>query len=265
MSIVEKFDKRVDKINSLVCVGLDSDMNKIPEKFRKMDNPQFEFNKWIIEETVEYAAAFKPNIAFYEAEGTKGYQELKMTMEYLKEKHPDAYLVCDSKRGDIGNTNNGYVKCLYDWYGFDAVTVYPYFGQEAITPFLSRADKGVIILVKSSNSGSAEIQDLLVDGKKVWEVVAEKVVNEWNYNKNCLLMIGATYPEEMKRAREIAGDMTFLSPGLGAQAGDLGASVTAGLNSEKKGIILNSSRAIIFSENPKEEARKLRDEINKYR
>lgn len=265
MNPIEKFNKRADKVNSLVCVGLDSELKKIPEKFKSMENPQFEFNKWIIEQTHEFTASYKMNIAFYEAEGTKGYSELKQTVEYLQENYPDIYLICDSKRGDIGNTNNGYIKSLFDWFEFDAITLHPYFGKESLMPFLNRNDKDSIILCRSSNPGAGELQDLKVDGRMVWEILTEKVISEWNFNNNCLLMFGATYPEEMKKARGMVGDMTFLVPGLGAQGGDIEATVKAGINSEKKGLILHSARGIIFSDNPKEEARKLRDEINKYR
>ncbi len=265
MNIVEKLNKRMDKVNSLVCVGLDSELKKIPERFQGLGNPQFEFNKWIIEETNEFTASYKMNIAFYEAEGDKGFRELKMTAEYLQSNYPDIYLICDSKRGDIGNTNNGYIKSLFDWFGFDAITLHPYFGKESLMPFFNRKDKGSIILCRSSNPGAGELQDLKIEGKMVWEILTEKVISEWNFNNNCLLMFGATYPEEMKKARGMAGDMTFLVPGLGAQGGDVEATVRAGLNSENKGLILHSSRAIIFSDDPKEEARKLRDEINKYR
>lgn len=265
MPIIDKYNQRADKVSSLVCVGIDSDFEKIPEKFRQMENPQFEFNKWIIDQTHEYAAAYKPNIAFYDARGDQGLRELKMTMDYLVEKYPDIFRICDSKRGDIGNTNNGYVEELFDWLYFDAITLHPYMGKESLQPFFDRKDKGLIVLCRTSNPGAGELQDLLVDGKPLWQIVAEKVRDEWNTNENCLLVVGATVPEETKIIREIVGEMTFLMPGIGAQGGDVEAAVKAGMNSEKKGLIINSSRGIIFAENPAEEAKKLRDEINKYR
>ncbi len=265
MPIIEKYNKRADAVNSLVCVGLDSDFEKIPERFKQMEFPQFEFNKYIIEETNEYAAAYKPNMAFYEARGNKGILELKMTTDYLKEKYPDIFLISDAKRGDIGNTNKGYIDFIFDWLGFDAMTVAPYLGGESLEPFLKREDKGVIVLCRTSNSGAGELQDLIVEGKTIWQIVAEKVKNEWNKNNNCMLVVGATYPEETAKIRNIVGDMTFLMPGIGAQGGEVESAVKAGINSGKKGLIINSSRGIIFSQNPKEEARKLREEINKYR
>jgi orotidine-5'-phosphate decarboxylase len=265
MNPIEKYNKRAKKINSLLCVGLDADFEKIPERFKAMEFPQFEFNKYIIDETHEYVAAYKPNSAFYEARGDKGILELKMTMEYLHKNHPDIFTICDAKRADIGNTNNGYVTSVFDWFGFDAVTLHPYLGEEALIPFLNRSDKVSIILCRTSNLGASEIQDLVVEGKPIWQIVAERVTEVWNKNKNCMLVVGATYPEEMKKIRSLSGDVTFLVPGIGAQGGSVEEVMGAGLNSEGLGLIINSSRGIIFTENPKEEARKLCEEIRKYR
>ncbi|MEI8269993.1 MAG: orotidine-5'-phosphate decarboxylase [bacterium] len=264
MNIIEKYNKRAKEINSLLCVGLDADMSKIPQKFLDMKFPQFEFNKYIIEETYEFTSAYKPNSAFYEARGDKGIKELKMTSDYLSEFYPDIVTILDAKRGDIGNTNNGYVQFIFDWLNFDAVTIYPYLGLEAVQPFLDRKDKAVIILCRTSNPGAKDFQDLETDGKKIWEVVAEKISKDWNKNNNCMLVVGATYPEEMKKIRELAGDMTFLVPGVGAQGGSVKEVMEAGKNSEGLGLIINSSRSIIFSENPKEEARILYEEIRTY-
>ena len=263
--IIEKYNKRAKEIDSLLCVGLDSGFEKLPKRFKDLEFPQFEFNKWIIEETHEYTAVYKPNSAFYEAREEKGMKELKMTMDYLIQNHPKIFTILDAKRADIGNTNQGYVASIFDWLGFDAMTLHPYLGEEALKPFLNRKDKVSIVLCRTSNPGAGEIQDLEVGGKKIWQIVAEKVSKEWNKNGNCMLVVGATYPEEMKEIRKITGEMTFLVPGIGAQGGDLEAVMKAGLNSDKLGLIINSSRGIIFAENPKEEAKKLRDEIRKYR
>ncbi|OGI67781.1 orotidine 5'-phosphate decarboxylase [Candidatus Nomurabacteria bacterium RIFCSPHIGHO2_01_FULL_42_15] len=269
--IIEKYNKRAREINSLLCVGLDADFAKIPERFLKLKFPQFEFNKWIIEETHEYASAYKPNSAFYEARGDQGIKELKMTMEYLNKNHPDIFTILDAKRADIGNTNNGYVTSIFDWMGFDAVTLHPYLGNEALLPFLERKDKVSIILCRTSNSGAGELQDLIVAdpsttlrAKPLWQIIAEQVSKNWNKNRNCMLVVGATYPEEMRKIRSIAPDMTFLVPGIGAQGGDLKSVLESGLDKEKLGLIINSSRGIIFSENPKEEAKKLYEEIRSY-
>jgi len=264
IKIIDKYNQRAKKINSLLCVGLDADFEKLPEKFKQMENPQFEFNKWIIEETNEYAAAFKPNSAFYEARGDKGLQELKMTMDYLIEKYPDIFTILDAKRADIGNTNNGYVMSIFDWLGFDAVTLHPYLGKEALLPFLERGDKGSIILCRTSNPGAPEFQDLEIEGAPLWEIVAKKVASDWNKNKNCMLVVGATYPEEMKKIRGLVGDMTFLVPGIGAQGGNISDVMKAGFNSEGLGLIINSARGIIFAENPRKEVQKLCEEISKY-
>src|SRR3989344_3055323 len=263
--IIDKYNKRAKKINSLLCVGLDTDFSKIPKRFLRKKFPQFEFNKWIIEETHEFVVAYKPNSAFYEARGDKGMKELKMTMDYLIKNYPDVFTILDAKRADIGNTNNGYVTAIFDWLHFDAVTIHPYLGQEAVQPFLDRKDKGSIILCRTSNPGAGEFQDLKIEGKPLWQIVAQRVNKNWNKNKNCMLVVGATYPEEMKKIRSIAPDMTFLVPGIGAQGGDLKKVLKAGLNRKGLGLIINSSRGIIFSKNPQQEAQKLRDRIRKYK
>lgn len=265
MNPVEKYNARAEKINSLLCVGLDADFKKLPEKFKSLEHPQFEFNKWIIGQTAEFAAVFKPNIAFYEARGDKGLQELKMTMEYLQKNNPDVFTICDAKRGDIGNTNQGYITEIFDWMGFDAMTLNAYGGQESLKPFLDRADRGCIMWCRSSNPGAGEFQDLSVNGKPVWQVMAKNVSQNWNKNGNCMLVAGATYPAELKQMRELVGDMTLLIPGIGVQGGDVEATVKTGINAQGKGMIISSSRGIIFAADPKAEAKKLRDEINEYR
>ena len=268
MNIIEKYNKRAKEIKSLLCVGLDADFAKIPQRFLDMEFPQFEFNKYIIEETHEFTSAYKPNVAFYEARGDQGIRELKMTIDYLEEFYPEIFTILDAKRGDIGNTNNGYVEFIYDWLGFDAVTLYPYLGKEAMQPFLNRTDKVAIFLCRTSNPGAKDFQDLNVEHSvfniPLWQVVAEKIAGSWNKNNNCMLVVGATYPAEMKKIRELVGDMTFLVPGVGAQGGSVKDVMEAGKNSEGLGLIINSSRGIIFSDNPKEEARILCEEIRKY-
>lgn len=245
MNFQEKLDKIVAKNNSLLCVGL--------------DQGEFEFNQKIIEQTHDLVCAYKPNFAFYEALGTKGWENLKKTVEYLRTFHSGVVTIADAKRADIGNTNAGYVKAIFDDLQFDAVTVNPYFGREALQPFLDRKGKGIIILCKTSNPGSGEFQDL------VWEKVAKNVAHDWNKNNNCMLVVGATYPKELKKVRQIVGEMTLLVPGIGAQGGDVAKTVKAGLNSKAAGMIINSSRGIIFADNPRAEAQKLKDQINQYR
>src|SRR5665213_886621 len=261
-SILDKYNRRVEATGSLVCVGLDSEIDRIPSRFSGEDFPQLVFNRWIIDQTAEHAAAIKPNMAFYEARGARGWDELHMTMEYLRAHHPEIVTVCDAKRADIGNTNRGYVTAIFDEMGFDAVTLHPYLGREALAPFLERTDKACIILCRTSNPGAGEFQDLDVDGIPLWQAVAEKVDRDWNSNGNCMLVVGATYPEEMRTIHAIAPSLTFLVPGVGAQGGDVGAVVAAGLDADDRGLIISSSRGIIFSEDPGGAARELRDEIN---
>ena len=268
MEIIEKYNKRARKVNSLLCVGLDPDYDKLPEKFRRLggSEAQFQFNKYIIDLTHEYVSAYKPNVAFYEALGVEGMGALKKTINYIKTNHPDIFTILDAKRADTGNTNNGYVTAIFDWLGFDAVTVHPYLGSEALRPFLERKDKCTIVIARTSNLGAGEFQDLILkNGKMVWESITQKVSQEWNKDDNCMIVVGGTYPEEITKARAITGEMTFLVPGIGAQGGNVEEVVTRGKNKEGLGLIISSSRGIIFTENPAEEAKKLRDEINQYR
>lgn len=265
MRLQQKLDKIVKKNNSLLCVGLDSDLGKIPARFKKKRYPQLEFNKWVVDQTQEFVCAYKPNSAFYEAEGADGVKQLKMTCDWLRKKYPDIFLILDAKRGDIGTTNERYVKFIFDYLDVDAVTLHPYLGEEAIRPFLKRKDKVSIILCRTSNPGVGEFQDLKVGGQPLYRIVAKRVVQKWNKNGNCMLVVGATYPRELAEVRKIADDMTFLVPGVGEQGADIEKTVKSGLNSKGEGMIISSSRAIVFADNPREEARKLRDLINAYR
>jgi orotidine-5'-phosphate decarboxylase len=259
---MEKFERRVETAGSLLCVGLDPELDRIPARFKSEEWPLFAFNQWIIEQTHPYAAAYKPNMAFYEARGAQGIAELDLTMKYLRGKHPEILTICDAKRGDIGNSNRGYATSIFDAMGFDAVTLHPYLGKEALAPFLERRDKACIILCRTSNPGAGEFQDLVSGGRPLWETVAMRVSMEWNVAGNCMLVVGATYPEEMKRIRAIAPAIPFLVPGVGAQGGDVAAVVSAGMDARGKGLLISSSRGILFSEDPAAAARDLRDEIN---
>jgi orotidine-5'-phosphate decarboxylase len=261
----DKYDARADAISSLLCVGLDTDIRSLPEAFQHEALPQFAFNRHVIEQTHQYAAAYKLNMAFYEQRGEQGLHELRLTVDYLRTEHPAIFTICDAKRGDIGSTNEAYAAAIFDGLGFDAVTLHPYVGREALSPFLSRADKVAIILCRTSNPGAGELQDLQVGDKPLWQVIAEKVSQEWNAHGNCMLVVGATYPDELRRVREIVGDMTLLVPGIGAQGGDVEATVKAGLNRAGRGMIVNSSRGILLSDDPGAAARALRDDINAYR
>ncbi len=265
MTFKEKLNAAIEKNNSLLCVGLDSELDKLPVEFKSLKNPQFEFNKWIISETFNLVSAYKINSAFYEARGAEGIKELKQTCEYIQLNHAEIPVILDAKRADIGNTNNGYVLFAFDYLRVDAITLHPYLGSEAIKPFLERSDKGIIILCRTSNPGAGEFQDLEIENIPFYMHVAKKVSSEWNTNNNCMLVVGATYPDEMKKIREVAPDMTFLVPGIGVQGGDLENTLRNGLDKNKKGLIIHSARGIIFADDPGEEAQKLRDEINRYR
>jgi len=260
--ILRKYEDRVEAIQSLLCVGLDPVLQQIPQKFQNTSAPFFEFNKLIIEKTAEYTAAYKPNIAFYEARGSQGLRELEQTMEYLHDRHPDIVTICDAKRADLANTNKAYVAAIFDHMGFDSVTLHPYLGREALAPFLDRHDKACIILCRTSNPGAAEIQDLKVEGSPLWQTIADRVANHWDTDGNCMLVVGATYSDEMRRIRAIAPTTTFLVPGIGAQGGDLTAVLTAGLDKNGRGLMISSSREIIYAEDPAAAARNLRDAIN---
>ncbi len=262
MTITEKYAARSKAVDSLLCVGIDPELDRIPARFHSDALPLFEFCRWIIEQTHTFTAAYKPNMAFFEAHGVQGMAALERTMEYLRAEHPAIVTVCDAKRGDIGNTNRGYVASIFDAMGFDAVTLHPYLGKESLAPFLAREDKASIILCRTSNPGAGELQDLLVDGKPLWESVAQRVATDWNTKGNCMLVVGATYPEEMRRIRAIAPELVFLVPGIGAQGGDVNAVVEAGLDANGGGLMISSSRSILYSDDPAAAASALRDEIN---
>jgi orotidine-5'-phosphate decarboxylase len=206
-----------------------------------------------VDATKDLVCAYKPNLAFYR--GTYGKNVLKNTFDYIKHVAPGVVTILDAKQADIGNTNDGYVQEDFEFYGADAVTVHPYLGQEALKPFLDREDKGVIVLCRTSNPGAGEFQDIVVENnasfrhaeKKVFHQVAINVSTQWNYNNNCALVVGATYPTELGDVRKIVGDLPILIPGIGAQGGDLENTVFAGRDSKNQGMIINSSRGIIFA------------------
>lgn len=266
MNFLNLLQNAIEKNNSLLCVGLDPVLDKLPEKFKSSENAFFEFNKAIIDATHDLICAYKPNSAFYEALGAEGIGQLKDTCNYIKKNYPEIPVILDAKRGDIGSTNDGYVEFAYDYLKTDAITLHPYMGEKSLEPFLAKADKGCIVLCQTSNEGAEEFQSIESDGEKLYQKVAKAVAGKWNKNGNCLLVVGATYPTELKQVREIVGDeMTFLIPGIGAQGGDLEATLRAGLNGGGKGLIINSSRGIIYSDDPRQAAEKLQSQINQYR
>lgn len=263
--------------DNFVCVGLDPDYEQIPEVIktgRPVEDALLHFNREIIDATHDLVCAYKPNAAFYEAQGEAGLRALMNTVGYIREAYPHIPVILDAKRADIGSTNLGYVQSAFDGLGVDAITVHPYLGREALAPFLARKEKGVLVLVKTSNPGSGEFQDLPVglEQEPLYLVVARHVSQEWNSNGNCAIVVGATYPEELRRARALVGDMPILIPGIGAQGGEVAATVQAGQDSRGWGMIINASRSIIFASTgsdfavaAREAARQLRGEINRYR
>ncbi len=277
MNFQLKLNNIVKKNNSLVCVGLDSDITKIPEDIRRGEHPQSTFNKAIIDATYDLVCAYKPNTAFYEARGKAGIEALKMTCDYIKEKYPDIPIILDAKRADIGSTNEGYVKFAFDHLGTDAITLHPYLGRESLKPFLDRKDKGLFILCRTSNPGAGEFQDITLDSGnqsiKLYQYVAERVVKDWNYNGNCGLVLGATYPDELNNVRRIVGNgFPLLIPGVGSQGGDVEKTVKAGVDKDGLNAIINSSRGIIFASSgidfakiARSETDKLKSLINSYR
>jgi orotidine-5'-phosphate decarboxylase len=256
--------------NSLVCVGLDPDPGKLPSQLADVEHPLFTFNRAIVDATADLVCAYKPQIAYYAASGAES--QLAMTIEHIHAAHPGIPVILDAKRSDIGSTAAMYAKEAFDRYGADAVTVNPYLGLDSLEPFLERQDKGVVILCRTSNPGARDIQDLVSGGKKLYTIIAEKAAREWNRHRNVLLVVGATYPEELKEIRAIVGDMPFLVPGVGAQGGDVEQAVESGRTHDGTGMIINSSRGIIYAGSGKghaDAARRatlaLRDEINRFR
>ena len=266
MNFIEKLAKASQKNHSLLCVGLDPDPALMPEK-----TDVYKFNKAIIDATADLVCAYKPNIAFYEAMGNDGLDALKKTRDYIPKDIP---VIIDAKRGDIGNTAKAYANSLFDYFNFDAMTASPYLGYDSLEPFIERRDRGIFILCRTSNKGAADFQSLYVetDGgqKMLFEVVAEKV-NEWNKYGNLGLVVGATYPEELKLIRERYPDMPLLIPGVGAQGGELMQVVKYGVDKGRRRTIINSSRQILYASRGKDfaaaagkAARDLRDRINEY-
>jgi orotidine-5'-phosphate decarboxylase len=260
----------VARNNSLVCVGLDPELERLPGAVRTNLQPVFEFNRRIVDATAEFACCYKPQFAHYAALGAE--DQLLATIRYIQEKYPHLPVILDSKRGDIGSTAAKYAQESFERYGADAVTVNPYLGSDSVEPYLKWPDRGVIILCRTSNPGARDFQDLESGGKRLYRHVAERVARHWNASGNCMLVIGATYPEELAEIRAVVGDMPFLVPGVGAQGGDVAAAVRAGRTADGLGTVLNSSRGILyasqgddFAEAARAATRTLRDEINRYR
>lgn len=257
--------EQIKKKNSYLCVGLDTDISKIPAHLQNSADPVFEFNKQIIDATHGYCIAYKPNIAFYEARGAKGWESLAKTLEYIPN---DCFTIADAKRGDIGNTSSLYAKAFFEQMNFDSITVAPYMGEDSVKPFLEFKDKWVILLAHTSNSGSSDFQ--LIEsksGKKLYEEVILKS-QQWGTPEQLMYVVGATRADKIAVIRKLAPEHFFLVPGIGAQGGDLAETSKHGLNKEC-GLIVNSTRAIIYASADKDfataagnEAKKVREEMS---
>ena len=270
MNFLEKLLNAARTNRSLLCIGLDPDPELMPW------GDVAEFNRAIVDATLDLVCAYKPNLAFYEALGVDGLKALEKTVDYIP---ADIPVIGDAKRGDIGNTARAYARALFETLGFDAATVNPYLGYDSLEPFMEYREKGVFILCRTSNAGSAHFQDLLLSeksakagegGKPLFEVVAQRA-REWNTFGNVGLVVGATYPEELRRVRQLCPQMPLLIPGIGAQGGDLASAVRYGVDDQGEKAIISSSRQIIYASKGKDFAEaargaalKLRDEINSY-
>jgi orotidine-5'-phosphate decarboxylase len=268
MNHISLFENIVRK-HSFLCVGLDSEIEKIPSFLFKEKDPVFEFNKRIIDATHKYSVAYKPNVAFYECYGSKGWISLQKTVNYIKDNYPEIFVIADAKRGDIGNTSKMYAKAFLENMPFDAITVAPYMGEDSITPFLSYNDKWVVLLALTSNKGADDFQYHDEDGIKLFERVLS-VSQKWGTINNMMYVVGATRAEMLKDIRKIVPDHFLLVPGVGAQGGSLENVARYGMNSQC-GLLVNSSRGIIFADNSAnfdkvagEKANEIQLEMEKY-
>jgi orotidine-5'-phosphate decarboxylase len=239
--------EQIRQKKSFLCIGLDSDTSKLPPHLAGKKNGIFEFNRQIIDATQEYALAFKPNIAFYECLGAEGWNQLEMTVQYIRDRYPDLFLIADAKRGDIGNTSKKYAETFFRYFDFDAVTVAPYMGSDSVVPFLQYPGKWVILLALTSNPGAEDFQFLPASNhERLFESVIAKSLT-WGSAENMMYVVGATKASLLVKIREIIPDHFLLIPGIGAQGGDLDEVARYGLN-KNCGLIVNSSRAIIFAD-----------------
>ncbi len=258
--------EQIRKKRSFLCTGLDSDILKLPEHLLNLDSPVFEFNKAIIDATAEYTVAYKPNLAFYESRGIKGWEDLERTVNYIRENHPEIFIIADAKRGDIGNTSNLYARAFFENMNFDAVTVAPYMGEDSVSPFLSYEEKWVILLALTSNKGADDFQYFTEDGTRLFEKVLTKS-QDWAGKEQMMYVVGATRTEMLEDIRKIASEHFLLVPGVGAQGGSLQEVAKYGMN-DNCGLLVNSSRGIIFADKTEnfakvagEKAKEIKDDM----
>lgn len=272
MKFIDKLSAAWSSHHSMLCVGLDPDVARMPAHLQTESDGIVQFCKAIIDATADAACAFKPQIAYFAALGAE--RQLEQVCAYVRAAYPHIPLVLDAKRGDIGATARQYAREAFDRYGADAVTVNPYMGFDSVEPYMEWAERGVIVLCRTSNPGGSDLQFLQADGKPVYQHVAQLVAEKWNANGQCALVVGATFPQELAAVRAIVGDMPLLVPGVGAQGGDVEATVRAGKTASGAGMMINSSRAILyadplagedFADAARRVALETRDAINVYR
>lgn len=278
MNFHERIEQASRKHDSLLCVGLDPDPARFPSQLVGRSDGIFEFCRAIVDATADLCCCFKPQIAYFAARRAE--DQLERLIAHIHDQHPGLPVILDAKRGDIGSTAELYAIEVFERYDADAVTVNPYLGRDSVEPFLAHRDKGVILLCRTSNPGGSDLQFLEVDGstgkERLFERVARMVAGAWNQYGQCALVVGATFPAEIRRVRELVGDMPLLVPGIGAQGGDIEATVKAGINSIGMGLMINSSRAILYAGTQvdggrnfdtlaRQVALQTRDEINRYR
>ena len=269
-SFTERLAQRWSQADTLLCVGLDPDLARFPAHLRQRDDAIYAFCRAIVDATAEFACAFKPQIAYFAA--ARAEDQLERLIAHCHSAHPKVPVILDAKRGDIGSTAEQYAVEAFERYQADAVTVNPYMGRDSVEPYLAYPDKGVILLCRTSNAGGSDLQFLDVGGEKLYERVARLAAKDWNSTGQIALVVGATFPAEIARVREIVGNMPLLVPGIGAQGGDIEATVWAGRTADTTGLMITSSRAILyagkdddFAKAAASAARHARDEINRYR
>ncbi|MEP7246814.1 MAG: orotidine-5'-phosphate decarboxylase [Gammaproteobacteria bacterium] len=267
MSFIQQLSDAWASNDSLVCVGLDPEIERLPASIAGEASPIFQFNKAIIDATADLVCAYKPQFAHYAAYEAE--DQLERTIEYIHRTYPNVPVILDSKRGDIGSTAERYAIEAFERYGADAVTVNPYLGGDSLEPFLKHENKGVVILCRTSNPGARDVQDLEVGSKRLYHAIAELIAQRWNTRGNCMLVVGATYPRELAEIRAIVGDIPFLVPGVGAQGGDVAQAVQNGRTKNGTGLVISSSRAILYASSAPDFATAaraatstLRDQIN---
>ncbi len=271
MAFIDKLRARWQQADTLVCVGLDPDPAKFPDRFVDDEDALFSFCRDIVDATAEFACAFKPQIAYFAAHNG-GEAQLQRLIAHINGTHPQVPVILDAKRGDIGSTAQQYACEAFERFGADAVTLNPYMGKDSADPFLQYNDRGCVFLCHTSNPGARDFQELLVDGAPLYQHIARTIANGWNADGNCALVVGATFPEELKVIRAIVGEMPLLIPGVGAQGGDVEAVVKNGKTADGAGLMINSSRGILYASRDTEyaeasaaAAKTLRDEINRHR